>query len=227
MRRLGYLGIAAAIALSVTLAGSPAFADPEPLAAVNVLTTGSLGGANIAVGDVLSASVAAGTTADFNTAAGGSTGVKCAASTFTASVIDNPVAPATATESTTAQTFGSCTANILGVVGVTSAVVNNAPFVTTVESGTGAVTVSGTEAAPIQTTLKLRTILGSVTCVFRANGNSITGVSSNADNSITFTDQQFNKFSGPATCPANGYFTASYAPVLDSSVADSPAVFVN
>jgi hypothetical protein len=227
MRTFGYLGIAAATALSAALAATPAYADPEPVPAVSVLTAGSLGGAAIAAGDVLTAAVAAGTTADFDTALGGSTGVKCAESTFTASVVDNPVAPATATESTTAQTFGSCTSNIFGVTGVISAIVNNAPFVTTVESGTGAVTVTGTDVAPIQTTLRLRTILGSVTCVYRANGNSITGVSSNADNSITFTDQQFNKFSGPVTCPANGYFTASYAPVLDSTLTDTPAVFVN
>jgi len=223
MRRLGYLGIAAVTALSITLAGSPALAADE----INVLTSGSLGGANIAIGDVLSASIATGTTADFDTTLGGTTGVACAASTFVASVVDNPVAPATATESTTSQTFGTCTSNILGVTAVTSAVVNNAPFVTTVASGTGTVTVTGTDAAPIQTTLVLRTILGSVTCVYRANGNSITGVSSNTDNSISFADQQFNKFSGPITCPANGYFTATYAPVLDTTLADTPAVFVN
>lgn len=225
MRKIGYFGIAAVTALSLSLAGSPALADDE--VAVNVLTSGSLAGPNIAVGDVLTASLAAGTTADFDNSLGGSTGVKCAASTFTASVVDNPVAPGTATESTTAQTFGSCTSNILGVVSVTSAIVNNAPFQTTVESTAGTVTVTGTDAAPIQTTLVLRTILGTSTCVYRANGNAITGVSSNTDNSITFTDQQFNKFSGSITCPANGWFSASYAPVVDSTLTDTPAVFVN
>jgi hypothetical protein len=223
MRAFRYLGVAAAAAMSVALLGTPAFAD-DPVA---VLTTGSVGGANVAVGDLLSASILSGTTADFATASGGSTGVKCAASTFTATVVDNPAAPGVATESTTSQTFGSCTANIFGVTGVSSVVVNNAPFATTVDSSTGVVTVTGTDAAPIQTTLKLTTILGSVTCVYRANGGSITGVAGSTDSSISFTNQQFNKYSGPITCPSNGFFTASYSPILDTSVTDSPAVYTN
>jgi hypothetical protein len=223
MRRIGYLGIAAAT-VSVALLGSPAQADD---ATVSVLTTGSLAGANVAAGDVLSASIATGTTADFANASGGTTGVHCAASTFTATVVDNPAVPGVATESTTAQSFDTCTSNILGVTGVTSVVVDNLPFATTVTSGTGAVAVTGTDAAPIQTTLKLRTILGSVTCVYQANGNAIAGTAGSADSSISFANQQFNKFSGPATCPANGFFTAGYTPVLDTSLADTPAVFTN
>ena len=227
MRKIGLLGMAAAAA-AVLLMGSPALADDDPAPAdINVLTVGSAGGANVAVGDVLSASVAAGTTADFTTAAGGTTGIKCAESTFTATVVDNPVAPGVATESTTNQTFSSCTANIFGVTGVTSVVVNNVPFATTVDSTAAAVSVTGTEAAPIQTTLKLKTILGSVTCVYRADAGAISGVAGVTDSSISFANQKFNKFSGPITCPSNGYFTASYSPVLDTSVTDSPAVFVN
>jgi len=223
MRAIGYLGIAAAAAMSVALLGTPAYADD----AVAVLTTGSIGGTNVAVNDVLSASLATGTTADFATASGSTTGVHCSASTFTATVLDNPAAPGVATESTTAQTFGTCTSNILGVTAVTSVTVNNAPFATTVDSSTGVVTVTGTTAAPIQTTLVLRTILGSATCVYQANGGSITGVAGSTDSSISFSNQQFNKFSGSITCPSNGFFTASYSPILDTSVADSPAVYTN
>jgi hypothetical protein len=227
MRRIGYLGLAAAAA-TVLLVGAPAMADDEPAPAeINVLTVGSAGGANVAVGDVLSASVATGTTADFATASGGTTGIKCAVSTFTATVVGNPAAPGIATESTTAQTFSSCTTNIFGATGVTSVVVDNVPFATTVDSAAAAVAVSGTEAAPIQTTLKLRTILGSVTCVYRADGGAIAGVAGTTDSSISFANQKFNKFSGPITCPSNGYFTARYSPVLDTSVAGTPAVFVN
>lgn len=210
-------------ALAVGLLASPARAD-DPVA---VLTTGSLAGANVAAGDVLNASVAAGTTADFATEAGGTTGVHCAQSSFTATVVDNPAAPGVATESTTAHTFGSCTVNILGATSVRSVTVNNLPFATTVDGTTGAVTVSGTTAAPIQTTLVLGTILGSTTCVYRATNGSIVGVSSNTDNSIAFKDQPFTKFSGSFTCPGAGYFTARYAPVVDTSVDGSPAVFTN
>lgn len=221
--------IAALAALALAVSASPARADDDPPAAdpVAVLTTGSLAGTNVAVGDVLNATVAEGTTANFATAAGGSTGVKCAVSAFTATVADNPAAPGVATESTTAHTFSSCTANIFGVTRVNSVTVNNLPFGTTVDSATGTVTVSGTETAPIQTTLSLGTILGSVTCVYQATNGSISGVSSNTDNSIAFADQAFTKTSGPITCPGSGFFTATYAPVVDTTVEGSPVVFTN
>jgi hypothetical protein len=217
--------IAALAALALALAASPARAD-DP---ASVLTTGAAGtdGANVAVGDVLNASVAAGTTANFATAAGGSTGVKCAVSAFTATVTDNPVAPGVASESTTGHTFSSCTANIFGVTKVNSVTVNNLPFGTTVDSATGAVTVTGTDTAPIQTTLSLGTLLGSITCVFQATNGSISGVTSNTDNSISFTDQAFTKTSGSGLCPSSGFFTATYAPVQDTSVDGSPSVFTN
>jgi hypothetical protein len=217
--------IAALAALALALVASPARAD-DP---ASVLTTGAAGtaGANVAVGDVLNASVAAGTTADFATAAGGSTGVKCAVSAFTATVTDNPVAPGVASESTTGHTFSSCTANILGVTKVNGVTVNNLPFGTTVDSATGAVTVTGTDTAPIQTTLSLGTILGSITCVYQATNGSISGVASNTDNSIAFTDQAFSKTSGSGLCPTSGFFTATYAPVQDTSVEGSPSVFTN
>lgn len=217
--------IAAVAALALALVASPARAD-DPAA---VLTSGAAGvdGVNVAAGDVLNASVATGTTANFNTAAGGSTGVKCAESAFTATVVDNPVAPGVATESTTGHSFGSCTANIFGVTRVNSVTVNNLPFATTVDSATGAVTVTGTDAAPIQTTLSLGTILGSVTCVYQATNGSIAGVTSNTDNSIAFADQAFSKTSGPITCPSSGFFTATYAPVVDTTVEGGPSVFTN
>ncbi|MEU8821286.1 Tat pathway signal sequence domain protein [Actinoplanes sp. NPDC048796] len=222
MRAYRTIFVITAVAASVGLGATPALAD-----APAVLTVEAAGGTAVAVGDVLTASVATGTTADFTTTAGGSTGIKCAQSAFTATVVDNPEAPGVAGESVTSHTFAGCTANIFGVTRVNSVTVNNTPFATTVDSATGAVTVSGTDAAPIQTTLSLGTILGSVTCVYRATGNAITGVSANDDNSITFTQQAFAKFSGPVTCPGSGFFTARYAPVLDSSVEGTPAVFTN
>jgi putative methionine-R-sulfoxide reductase with GAF domain len=115
----------------------------------------------------------------------------------------------------------------LGVTKVNSVTVNNVPFATTLDSTTGTVTVTGTETAPIQTTLVLGTILGSVTCVYAAVGGSITGTSSNTDTSIAFVNQEFAKSSGPITCPASGFFTATYAPVLDTSVEGTPAVYTN
>jgi hypothetical protein len=110
---------------------------------------------------------------------------------------------------------------VLGVTGIT---VDNLPYTTTVGSDG---TVTGTPGADstIQTTVKLRTLLGALTCVYRAA--SLSGTASNTDNSIAFTNQQFTKYSGSSLCFSNGYFTAKYAPVSDTSQSGSPAVFVN
>jgi len=223
MRKSLSLAAVASATLLVALSGAPAFAADSPA----VLTVGSVGGTDAAVGDVINAGLASGTSAVFASAPGGTTGVTCTASSFSATVTDNPVAPAVATESLSVQSFGSCSANVIGVLSVTSVVVDNLPYGTTVDSSTGAVTVTGSATAPIQTTIKLRTLLGTITCVYQANNNTVSGVAGNADNSITFTAQQFNRVSGPGTCFANGYFTAKYAPVVDTSQAGSPSIYVN
>jgi hypothetical protein len=219
MRKLVYLGVATAAALLTTLAAAPAMADTG-----GVLTVGSVGGTNAAVGDTIDAALQSGGAATFHSAAGGTTGVSCATSAFSTTVTDNPAAPGVATETLGTQTFADCTANVPGVTGVSSVVVDNLPYSTTVDSA-DVVTVSGSDTVLIQTTIKLRTLLGTVTCVYRANGNVVTGVASNTDNSISFTDQQFNKFSGPGTCFANGFFTAKYAPITDTT--QSASVYVN
>jgi hypothetical protein len=211
---LAVAGAAAALAMA---AASPASADGAVLTA---------GGTAVAVGDVLNASLAAGTTATLYSSATGTSGVSCASSTFTATVTDNPAAPGTATESLTGHSFdsSSCTSNVIGVLGVTGITVDNLPYTTTVASD-GAVTVTPAAGSTIQTTVKLRTLLGTITCVYQAP--SLTGTASNTDNGIAFTSQQFTKVSGSSLCFANGYFTAKYAPVTDTSQAGSPVVSVN
>ncbi|MFF2125088.1 Tat pathway signal sequence domain protein [Streptomyces olivochromogenes] len=209
---LALLGTAAALSVSAI---APASADDTP-----VLTSG---GAAVATGDVLTASLASGTAATLYSSATGTSGVSCAASTFTASVADNPTAPGTATESLSAHTFGSCTSNVIGVLGVTSVTVNNLPYTTTVASD-GTVTVTPAAGSTIQTTVVLRTLLGSINCVYQAP--SLTGTASNTDNSITFTNQAFAKSSGSSLCFSSGYFTAKYAPVSDTTQSGT-AVTVN
>jgi hypothetical protein len=211
---LAVAGAAAALALA---AASPASADGAVLTA---------GGTAVAVGDVLDASLAAGTTATLYSSATGTSGVSCTSSTFTATVTDNPAAPGTATESLTGHSFdsSSCTSNVTGVLGVTGITVDHLPYTTTVGSD-GTVTVTPAAGSTIQTTVKLRTLLGTITCVYQAP--SLTGTASNTDNGIAFTSQQFAKVSGSSLCFANGYFTAKYAPVTDSSQAGSPVVSVN
>ncbi|MEV6345312.1 Tat pathway signal sequence domain protein [Actinoplanes sp. NPDC051851] len=205
----------AGTALAAILGAAPAYADD-----VAVLTAD---GAAVAVGDTIAAPLATGTNAAFATTAGGTSGMFCAASSISSLVNDNPVSPGSASLSSTL-TLGTCTVTgITGVTGVNSVTVNNLPYATTTASD-GTVTVAGTDAAPISATLVLKTLLGSVTCVFVANNNAISAVADNTDNSITFTDQQFNKSTGPAACVANGFFTAKYTPVTTSA---GSAVSVN
>jgi hypothetical protein len=215
---LALVGTVVALSASAVV---PASADD-----VAVLTAGSAGGTPVAVGDVLTASLASGTNATLYSSATGTSGVSCSASAFTATAADNPASPGTATESLTGHTFdaSSCSSNVVGVLGVTSITVDNLPYSTAVGSD-GSVTVTPAAGSTIQTTVKLRSLLGTLTCVYRAN--SLSGTANNTDNSITFTNQQFTKFSGSSLCFANGYFTAKYAPVTDTSQAGSPVVFVN
>ncbi|MEU6225409.1 Tat pathway signal sequence domain protein [Streptomyces sp. NPDC047042] len=211
------------LALAAAVAGLSVAAVTPASAADTVLTINSGAGDAVAVNDVLSASLATGTTATLYSSATGTSGVTCAASTFTASVNDNPAAPGTATESVTAHTFGSCTSNVLGVLGVNSVTVNNLPYTTAVGSD-GTVTVTPAANSTIQTTVVLRTLLGTINCVYQAP--SLSGTTGEADNSINFTAQAFTKTSGSSLCFANGYFTAKYAPVQDVTQGNA-TVFVN
>ncbi|TWV44862.1 Tat pathway signal sequence domain protein [Streptomyces misionensis] len=206
-------GTATATALALVSAGPAS-------AAGAVLTTGSAGGTAVAVGDTLTAPLASGTNATFYSSATGTTGVKCSSSQFTASVTGNPTAPGTATESVTAHTATNCTSNVTGVLSVGGITIDNLPYAATVASD-GTLTVTPRSGSVIQSTVKLNTLLGSVTCVYQ--GPSLTGKADNSDNSITFTNQQFTKVSGTSLCFSTAYFSAKYAPVTDGGA----KVFVN
>ncbi|GAB3812525.1 Tat pathway signal sequence domain protein [Micromonospora zhanjiangensis] len=222
MSRYRQFAAVAATALIALMLPSPARAAED----VAVLTTESVGGPNVAVGDVASASLRAGTTANFYSSATGTSGVKCTQSGFTATVTDNPAAPGTATESLTAQTFGGCTSNVFGTTSVRSVTVNNLPYTTTVTSD-GVVTIKGADGAPVKSTIVLGTLLGTVTCVYEADGNTLSGTASNDTVSIGFAAQKFTRVSGSSLCFSAGYFTATYSPVRDTSQADSPIIYVN
>ncbi|MEV5985359.1 Tat pathway signal sequence domain protein [Streptomyces sp. NPDC052051] len=211
------LALAGAAALGVALA-SPASASGE------VLTT--TGGTAVAVGDVLNASLASGTAATLYSSATGTSGISCTGSTFTAKVTGNPAAPGTATESLTGHTFDSatCSSNVVGVTGVSSITVDHLPYTTTVGSG-GTVTVTPAAGSTIQTTATLKTLLGTITCVYQAP--SLTGSVNPSTHGIEFSAQHFTKASGSTLCFGDGYFTAKYAPVVDTSQAGSPVVQVN
>ncbi|EKX63757.1 Tat pathway signal sequence domain protein [Streptomyces ipomoeae] len=217
MRTRSLLALVGTTAALMVSAVSPASA------ADTVLTTGGLAGDAVASGDVLNASIASGTAATFYSSATGTSGISCAASQFTATVGENPAAPGTATESVTNHTFGSCTSNVLGVTGVTGITVNNLAYNAAVSSD-GTVTVTPQAGSVLQTTVVLRTLLGSINCVYQAAG--ITGTASNDDNSISFVSQPFTRTSGSSLCFSTGYFTAKYAPVSDTTQGGA-TVFVN
>jgi len=209
---------AAAFALPVAAAAPAAAAD------VAVLTTGGVGGTNVADGATITAPLASGTTATLYSSATGTTGITCTTSQFTATVGTggNPTAPGTATESLTGHTFSGCTSNNVGVLGVTSVTVNNLAYTTTVASD-GTVAVSPASGSAIQTTVVLSTLLGSVTCVYQATNGSLAGTASNTDNSIAFANQQFTRTSGSSLCPSSGFWTAKYGTVTTGG----EAVYVN
>ncbi|MFE7589729.1 Tat pathway signal sequence domain protein [Kitasatospora sp. NPDC057512] len=222
MRISRTLATAALAALALTGA-----AVAPAQAAGAVLTTGSPAGPAVAVGDVLTANLVSGTTANFNNSATGSTGVKCATSSFSATVTANPAAPGSAVERLDTQTFGSCTSNVIGVTGVKSVTVTSLPFTNTVSDAPGnPVKLTPGAAGVMGTTVVLNTILGSISCNY-TNTTGINGTTSNTGNTIGFAGQPFTLASGPSLCFATGYFSATYGPVLDSSVAGSPALFVN
>lgn len=228
MRTSRYLATVAVAALvSVLVPLSPANADPGA-AATNVLTHTSPApnGPAVAIGDNLASGLKTGTTARFTSSSGGSTGITCTTSNFVGTVTGNPATPGIATGTVGTHTFSGCTENITGVNSVQSITVNNLPFNVSFNSSTKVISI--TAGTAIQTTVVLNTILGQITCVYRAaNSNTITGTASNAGNSMSFVNQQFTKSSGPFTCFNNAFWTATYAPVRDISVAGSPLVYVN
>ncbi|MFI6849551.1 Tat pathway signal sequence domain protein [Kitasatospora sp. NBC_00085] len=223
MRIRRTLGAAALAAIALATAA----VTPAQAAGPAVLTYGSAGGPAVAAGDVLTANLAPGSYATFYSSATGTSGIKCAASSFSATVTSNPAAPGVAVEQLSSHTFGSCTANVIGVISVQSITVNNLAYTNAVSDAAGnPVTLSPGTAGPLQTTVVLNTILGTTTCIYRAPG-SISGTTNNTGQTIGFAAQPFAKVSGPSTCFATGYFSATYGPVIDSSVAGSPHIYVN
>jgi hypothetical protein len=221
MRKQIFLAAAAAGAVLSATAALPASAASTP-----VLTVGKAGGAAVNVGDAAAASLAANTSATIFTTARNSTGVTCKTSAFDATIVTNPAAPGTATESLGTQTFSNCTSNIVGVSGVNSITVQNLPYNAAVSDANDTITLTAGSKGPIQVTANLQSVLGAVNCTYQANGGSLTGTVSNSTNSITFSKAQFNLTTGANVCPKNGFFSATYSPVTDTTQGGQK-IFVN
>ena len=187
-----------------------------------MLTIRKTGGIAVKVGAVLKAGLVTGISAVFSL---GSEKLTCKAGRFSATVKSNPVKPGKARESLTAQSFSKCTVNVKNIT-FKSIKVKNLPFKATVSDATGfPVKVSGsTKTKPILVTVTVSVAGSTVACSYKAA--SISGHALNKGSKITFSKQKFTKSSGQL-CPASANFTATFGPVVDSSVQGSPRVFVN
>jgi hypothetical protein len=214
--------IAAAVAATAAL-----WSVVPAAAATSVLTTGSTSGPAVANGDTVTGSLKSGTSATFTDTAGNGT-VTCTMSSFTAIVNGNQTAPGTATESLTNLNFGSCSISVFGA-SIDSISVDNLPYNATVTSPNSVSIAPGTGGA-LQTTVNISSpFLGSFQCIYHVHDSSgnLSGSTNNSDNSLNFTNQQFDLFSGPSSCFQAANFSASYAPVQDTTQPGSPAVFTN
>ena len=175
-----------------------------------VLTTGSAGGTNVAVGDLLSSGVAG--------------GPNCTSASAKAAVHSNPAVPGTAILQLTSLTFDNCTIDMGPGVGtlLATVVVNNLPYSMSMGDGSGdPVTMS-------VVSLNISVNGGSTSCAY-ASPASLTGRYDNGAASIDFTGSlALTGGTGPlaANCPSSPLNVPILTSVVDSSRSGSPAVFV-
>jgi hypothetical protein len=220
MRKLAYLGAAAAIGLVTAVAASPASADSD--AVLTSGATGAGGGTNVTVGDTLTAGLASGTTTTFFDANG--KGVTCTGAAFSATVTANPtVGSGDATESVDGLSFSGCTSNISGVRSVKSITIDNLPYSGDVSDTAGTITITGS----VHATIVLNLVIGTATCKYTGPTGGVVGSAVASSNSLDFVNQAFTKDTGSwSGCPSPENFTASFSPVVDPT-AGGASVYVN
>jgi hypothetical protein len=222
VRKYLYLAAAAASAAIVVLPAISAQA-----AVPRVLTTGKVGGPAVRSGDVLKAHLVTGSSAVFSLGNAGTVKLTCTSANFSATVRSNPAKPGTATESLTALNVAKCT--VSGIQGVTfkSLKFKNLPY---------KVTVSDAKGFPVKVSEQSLTTPLKFTATVSLNGNafscsykaaSAAGQASNTGNTVAFSKQKFTKAGGNAACLGPAHLSAKFGPVRDTSVMNSPKVFVN
>lgn len=221
-----YLYLAVAVASAAVLA-APIVADAAPAAHSHVLTIKKTKGTAVRAGAKLHASLVKGTSAVFSLTGGLTLTIKCKSSSFTARVIKNPTAPGKATESIISQSVSKCATNFTGLT-VKSNKALNLPYNSTVSDRKGdPVRVAGrNKTKPIELSATAAAGTMSITCKYAAA--SVAGAASNKGNTITFVKQKLKRAAGSnSACPTTATFSAKYGAVRDTSVKDSPRVFVN
>jgi hypothetical protein len=229
MRKYRYLALATAAAMLVSFPVA-ALAANTHRAAKPVLTIGKVGGKAVRKGAVLKAGLAK---KDKVTLTIGTRKDTCAASSIAARVTANPAKAGEAKLSVTSVSVSKCGTVIGFSVSLKSI---NAPYGATIKAAKGdPVTLSGaSKSKPMgfKVTVTLGTKVEAV-CVLTAA--TVSGHASNKHNTVSFSKQKFtlNKAltgSDYSTCSIVGTtatFTATYGPIVDSSVKHSPKVFVS
>jgi len=229
MPRYRYLAVVAACATLLAMPAAAAqAATARHVTAAPVLTTGKVGGTAVKKGAVLSTGLAKGSTLTLGIGAFTAT---CKSASLSGKVAKNPSSAGTATLSITAASISKCAIKGFSAPKIS---LTGLPYNATVSSGMGdPVTFSERKkSAP----LGLKAVItvsgiGKLTCVFTAK--SISGSFSNTGNSIAFASQKFalDKSASSADCALAGAttttFSATYGPVVDTSVKHSPKVFVS
>lgn len=221
MRKYLYFAAAAASAAIVALPAISAEA-----AVTRVLTTGKVGGPAVRSGAVLKANLVKGSSAVFSLGTG-TIKLTCTSASFSATVRSNPAKPGTATESLTALNVAKCT--VSGFQGLTfkSLKFKNLPYKVTVSDATGfPVKVSEQSTTmPLKFTATVKLNGNAFSCSYKAA--SAAGQASNTGNMVAFSKQKFTKAGGNAACLGPAHLSAKFGPVRDTSVTNSPKVFVN
>lgn len=213
--RILALSALAAAGLALGAAGQAGAATGD------VLTVGSVGGANVNVNDSLTGAI----NADFVFTTSMGT-IDCSSGSFTASVTANPAAGSgNATESITGLHAdpASCSTTVSGTTDVVSVEINGAATGTVSDGASPTLAVTGLDEQVV-----MDSILGQVTCDYGTTGTvtEIDGTLSNTNNSISFATQNVNLISGSGLCPTSGTFGGGVGPVNDASQSGQ-ATFVN
>ncbi len=155
--------------------------------------------------------------------------LSCKSSQVAATVRSNPAKPGKATESLTAISIARCVLSpVIIPLTFKSVTARNLPYKVTVSDARGfPVTVSqASTPMPIKFTVKLAAGTRTITCNYKAA--SVTGAASKTGSTIRFSKQKFTKAAGSnSMCIGPAFFSATYGPVRDTSVTNSPRVFVN
>jgi hypothetical protein len=176
-----------------------------------VLTTQSVEGTNVAVGDLLSSDV--------------SGGPNCTSASAQAAVQFNPAVPGTAALQLTSLTFNTCTIDMGPAIGTLPAtvVVNNLPYSMSIGDGSGDPVTLGVVSLTISVNG------GSSSCTY-ASPAALTGTYGNGTASIAFSGSLAltgGTGSLADNCPPAPLDAPNFTSVADASQSGSPAVFVN